>query len=334
MNAVVKIWSDSHSSIYKFVTQFEKMTTSQYEREDFEDFMTKDGDATLWSHDPIEKEARDIYTRTMISEFKIQLKAATGYAVTELEKDSFYKISKFSNPSNPNQIISEYTVSIIKAEGKVLCTCKFFDFYGILCSHALRAMNYAGIHNIPPCYVTKRWTKDAKKGTSSTKMTACDDDSFRRARRFDSLTMMTQNFISKGSKSDGAYEAACKKIQEGILEFTLINKASGSTNEGSIKNSTQNIHEITISRSSELNLLVTDCAIRDPPQSQCKGKRRPQRFKPPVEKKVKKSRTCMQCGKKGHNRRTCHEVDGTALSEKGDSSDSFEGIDQSDAGLL
>ncbi|OAY82268.1 Protein FAR-RED IMPAIRED RESPONSE 1 [Ananas comosus] len=108
------------------------MTTSQYEREDFEDFMTKDGDATLWSHDPIEKEARDIYTRTMISEFKVQLKAATGYAVTELEKDSLYKI-----------------------KGKVLCTCKFFDFYGILCSHALRAMNYAGIHNIPPCYVMK-----------------------------------------------------------------------------------------------------------------------------------------------------------------------------------
>ncbi|OAY82267.1 hypothetical protein ACMD2_22797 [Ananas comosus] len=140
-------------------------------------------------------------------------------------------------------------------------------------------------------------------------MAACNDDSFRRARRFDSLTMMTQNFISKASKSDGAYEAACKKIQEGILEFTLINQASGSTNEGSIKNSMQNIHEITISRSSELNLLVTDCAIRDSPQSQCKGKRRPLRFKPPVEKKVKKSRTCMQCGKKGHNRRTCHEFE-------------------------
>ncbi|OAY81711.1 hypothetical protein ACMD2_25464 [Ananas comosus] len=142
----------------------------------------------------------------MFSKFKAQLKAATGYAVTELEKDSLYKISKFLNPSNPNQRISEYIVSIIKAEGKVLCTCKYFDFY--------------------------------------------------------------------------------------------------------------------------------DCAISDPPQSQCKGKRRPQRFKPQVEKKVKKSRTCKQCGKKGHNRRTCHEVDCTAPSEKGDSSDSFEGNDQSDAGLL
>nr|CAD1829307.1 unnamed protein product [Ananas comosus var. bracteatus] len=93
-----------------------------------------------------------------------------------------------------------------------------------------------------------------------------------------------------------------------ILEFTLINQTSGSTNEGSIKNSTQNIHEITISRSSELNLLVTDY----PPQSQCKGKRRLQRFKPQVEKKV----DCM------------------TPSEKGDSSDSFEKNDQSDAGLL
>ena len=45
---------------------------------------------------------------------------------------------------------------------------------------------------------------------------------------------------------------------------------------------------------------------RDPPQSQCKGMRRPQRHKHPIEKKM---RTCSNCHKKaGHNVRTCQQV--------------------------
>lgn len=45
---------------------------------------------------------------------------------------------------------------------------------------------------------------------------------------------------------------------------------------------------------------------QDPPQSQCKGKRRPGRFKHPIEKKL---RTCKICHLKvGHNARSCHQV--------------------------
>ncbi|XP_020090014.1 uncharacterized protein LOC109711410 isoform X2 [Ananas comosus] len=47
---------------------------------------------------------------------------------------------------------------------------------------------------------------------------------------------------------------------------------------------------------------------KDPPQSQCKGKRKPQRFKPSAEKRAKKFRTCAKCKKKGQNVRTCKEV--------------------------
>ncbi|OAY80626.1 hypothetical protein ACMD2_24155 [Ananas comosus] len=63
-----------------------------------------------------------------------------------------------------------------------------------------------------------------------------------------------------------------------------------------------------ISQSSQINQHVREYVLKDPPQSQCKGKRRPQRFKPPVETKAKKLRTCQLCKKKGHNRRTCKEA--------------------------
>lgn len=55
MNALSKILLDSHTSIYKFVQQFEKIVASRYEKEDEQDFKTASGEAFLWSYDPIER---------------------------------------------------------------------------------------------------------------------------------------------------------------------------------------------------------------------------------------------------------------------------------------
>ncbi|OAY84289.1 hypothetical protein ACMD2_10005 [Ananas comosus] len=57
-----------------------------------------------------------------------------------------------------------------------------------------------------------------------------------------------------------------------------------------------------------IEVLTEKQIVKDPPQSQCKGKRKPQRLKPPAEKNAKKSRTCANCQKKGHNIRTCKEL--------------------------
>ncbi|OAY75705.1 Protein FAR1-RELATED SEQUENCE 5, partial [Ananas comosus] len=46
MNALSKIFLDSHTSAYKFVIQFEKIVSSRYEKEDEEEFKMKDGEAT------------------------------------------------------------------------------------------------------------------------------------------------------------------------------------------------------------------------------------------------------------------------------------------------
>ncbi|OAY82811.1 Protein FAR1-RELATED SEQUENCE 5 [Ananas comosus] len=74
-----------------------------FTRKDLKDFMTKDGEPSLWSDDPIEKDARRIYTRNIFSEFKTQLRATTGYKLIELKKDSLYKISPISHSSTSRQ---------------------------------------------------------------------------------------------------------------------------------------------------------------------------------------------------------------------------------------
>ncbi|OAY83364.1 Protein FAR1-RELATED SEQUENCE 5, partial [Ananas comosus] len=93
INAWLKLSLDSHTSIYKFIMQFEKITTTCYEREDEQDFKNKDGEAQLWSYDPIERQARDIYMKAIFFEFRRHLRAATAYSILEVEKNTLYKIS-------------------------------------------------------------------------------------------------------------------------------------------------------------------------------------------------------------------------------------------------
>ncbi|OAY81179.1 Protein FAR1-RELATED SEQUENCE 5 [Ananas comosus] len=147
---------------------------------------------------------------------------------------------------------------------------ELFEFYGLLCAHALKVMHHIEVYSIPP--------------------------------RFDSLALEAQKFIFEGSKSLKAYENACRIIREGVDVLTSINQII-KIEEGRNEETSNDLRRTLISQSS-----LNQCTIKDPPHSQCKGRRRPQRIKPPVEKKARMSRTCKQCGKKEHNIRTCKET--------------------------
>ncbi|OAY74909.1 Protein FAR1-RELATED SEQUENCE 5, partial [Ananas comosus] len=146
-------------------------TRKDLSNKDMEDFMTKDGEPTLWSDDPIEKDARRIYTRILFSEFKTQLRATTGYKLIELEKESLYKISPISCSSSSRQHTHTY--------------------------------------------------------------------------------------------------------------MTLENEVQ------TIKEPSNDLHRIVISQSSRVKQFTSDNMIKDPPHSQCKGRRKPQRLKPQIERKLR-----------------------------------------------
>ncbi|OAY65546.1 Protein FAR1-RELATED SEQUENCE 7 [Ananas comosus] len=180
-----------------------------------------------------------------------------------MEKEKLYKISSISQPSTSKQRMCTYTVTVVKSEDIVSCTCKLFEFYGLLCAHALKVMHHIEMYSIPSRYILKKWTKNAKKGTST-----------------NSLEM-----------SDG-----------GVDVLTSINQAI-EIDEGTNEKPSNDLDRTLISQSS-----LNQYTIKDPPHSQCKGRRKPQRIKSPIEKKARISRTCKQCGKKGHNIRTCKEI--------------------------
>ncbi|KAM3389046.1 hypothetical protein ACQJBY_011279 [Aegilops geniculata] len=59
----------------------------------------------------------------------------------------------------------EQLVRFDSSDGTVACTCKKFETAGILCCHILKVYELKNVKEIPPQYLLKRWSKDAKLGT-------------------------------------------------------------------------------------------------------------------------------------------------------------------------
>lgn len=59
-----------------------------------------------------------------------------------------------------------YIVTYDASKETISCTCRKFEFAGMLCSHSLKVFSLRGITEVSKRYILKRWTKDAKKGSS------------------------------------------------------------------------------------------------------------------------------------------------------------------------
>ena len=47
---------------------------------------------------------------------------------------------------------------------KASCSCRMFGRTGILCAHGLKVLDLMNIKKLPPRYILKRWTREARNG--------------------------------------------------------------------------------------------------------------------------------------------------------------------------
>ncbi|KAJ4773395.1 FAR1-related sequence 5 [Rhynchospora pubera] len=157
-NALLKLWVNSHTSIYKFVLKIEGMIETIWQHEVDEDIKSINETPSLWSRYQLEFDAREVYTRKVFKEFKELLKDSTLGIVIEKDRDALYEVRYCSsNRKWPES----HLVSVEKSSGIFSCDCNGFEFEGLLCSHALKVMCNIGIEKLPSQYILKRWCKNA-----------------------------------------------------------------------------------------------------------------------------------------------------------------------------
>ncbi|KAM0855642.1 hypothetical protein ACQ4PT_049636 [Festuca glaucescens] len=73
----------------------------------------------------------------------------------------------------------QFTVKFDPNGSKVSCSCKKFEFVGVLCRHALKVLDHNNIKELAPEYILKRWTRHAKTGPSHAIQKCVNDEETR-----------------------------------------------------------------------------------------------------------------------------------------------------------
>ena len=148
------------------------------------------------------------YTPAMLNMFQTQVSESYDCVITLYdENETLFKYKIFPKKRHLHHIV-EYD----SADDTVTCSCKKFQFTGILCSHALKVLSEKNILKIPSRYILKRWTIKAKVRDELDNCAANDhseDPKIAMVNRYQELCRLFQTcVVTKASKSEKAYNYA------------------------------------------------------------------------------------------------------------------------------
>lgn len=107
---------------------------------------------------PMLVQASKLYTPIIFEAFQGEYEKSLAACSKELDGNNEYLIGDFTYEE-------EYKVIGDPLKQTVQCSCRRFDRIGILCAHALKVLDLMNIKSLPPHYVLKRWTREARSGT-------------------------------------------------------------------------------------------------------------------------------------------------------------------------
>ncbi|KAD6453838.1 hypothetical protein R6Q59_015627 [Mikania micrantha] len=195
----------------EFLMRYEKAIEHNREEERKEDFNSFNLQTVLHTKDPLEEQCRRLYTITLFKVFQKELLESYSYVGIKINIEgaiSRYLVQRCGNGDERN------TVAFNASNLNISCSCRMFEFEGILCRHALKVFQIMNIREIPSRYILHRWTKNAKYGILRDADSAGGSQDFK-ALMVWSLREEAHSYIDAGAASIERYKLAFEILQEG-----------------------------------------------------------------------------------------------------------------------
>ncbi|KAG5562913.1 hypothetical protein RHGRI_005599 [Rhododendron griersonianum] len=190
--------------------------------------------------------ATDVFTPEVFKLLNAELCKAWDCDMDQCSEDGTVTTYKIT----PHGKSRHHIVTYDSIEGTVSCSCKKFEFGGILCAHALKVLGSKNVVTIPDRYILKRWTMNAKSGntTSTSASSIQDDPKAMMGIRYKELCRLHTHLATRAAESEKAYEIALDGLHKILEEVETI--------LGGVE-----IHETFLETSHEQNDVVEDDAI-------------------------------------------------------------------------
>uniref|UniRef100_A0A1D1YF28 Protein FAR1-RELATED SEQUENCE n=1 Tax=Anthurium amnicola TaxID=1678845 RepID=A0A1D1YF28_9ARAE len=230
------------TSIKQFISRYEKVLQSKYEKEEQADFESFLKSRHLLSKFYMEKQLSELYTIDMFKRFQDELQAMMYCHVSLIKEDgpvsTFDVIESIFSKDGKKLEDKGYEVLYNADLLDVRCICCLFQFRGIMCKHALTVLKLKQVYEIPSQYILNRWRKGFKRLHVVTRQVndAVPDNVMD---RYDHLSTRCIQLVEVGMMAEDKFELALKLIRE-VEKFLLNDSVRGDARPKIIYETTMN----------------------------------------------------------------------------------------------
>ncbi|KAM6547360.1 hypothetical protein CsatB_019036 [Cannabis sativa] len=245
MNNVIKNYVSYKHEIPRFFQHFQRLVEDRRYDELKADFKATQTSLSLSLPVEILKHASIIYTPAVFRMFEKELCNAYDCAINI--QGEVGTVAKYT--VIPHGKIFEHTVTYNSFDNTVTCSCKKFDFAGILCAHILKVYSSRNVKKIPCEYILKRWTMHSKTGFSTTmncKSVSTEDAKANMAKRYKEICRMQTQLATKAAEDEKAYNIVVSAFTKIFIDLDASDVAQGkeistsTTIHNDIENKTSN----------------------------------------------------------------------------------------------
>ncbi|KAK1556259.1 hypothetical protein Q3G72_001593 [Acer saccharum] len=222
----------------EFVVQYDKAIADRREKKRLVETATMQTKRNLFCAWNVEYEASKFYTRKIFHYFQDELKKLVDWRL-EFENDDGktrkYKVVKLVTRNLETREIKR-SVIYIPSTQSVSCSCRKFEFDGILCAHALKLFRELEFSSLPSKYYLKRWSNDVTYGLDfDIDMEALKSnlDSSSMV-QYSELSHIAQRIIVKGTRNDQSYtfvKSELLKLEEKVESRKNSEQRHAGTND-------------------------------------------------------------------------------------------------------
>jgi len=161
MNAFFDGFINSTTTLQQFVVQYDNALRSKAEKECEADFASTNTTLPCGSQSFIERQFQDEYTHAKFSEVQNELRCKMNCNIKSVEvhgckakyivKEAL--IWKDQSADKFNEVIFDVETKDIE------CTCRLFEFRGVLCRHSLMVLAQEEVKLVSQKYILSRWSK-------------------------------------------------------------------------------------------------------------------------------------------------------------------------------
>lgn len=193
-----------------FILQYQRCIEQSREEESQDDFDSYNLQPILSTKEPVEEQCRKLYTNAVFRVFQKELQECYAYLGIKMYGEGInarYMLRRCGNESD------KHIVTFDGSNLSASCSCKMFEYEGVLCRHILNVFSMLNLREIPSCYLLHRWTKNAKYGALRDVESGGTRDV--KALMLWSLREAAHTYIESGVTSFERYKLAYDIMQEG-----------------------------------------------------------------------------------------------------------------------